>query len=71
LWRPKWDNNYDRLSFLPLQSAPGNVWEWTVDWYSQKHEADAPKACDIRIFATVDVYTQGARTAPHSFGIQG
>ena len=25
----------------------GNVWEWTADWWSQKHEADAPKACCI------------------------
>ena len=25
----------------------GNVWEWTTDWFSQKHEADAPKACCI------------------------
>ena len=25
----------------------GNVWEWTSDWYSPKHEADAPKACCI------------------------
>ena len=23
----------------------GNVWEWTTDWYSPKHQADAPKAC--------------------------
>src|SRR5262249_50226840 len=23
----------------------GNVREWTSDWYSSKHEADAPKAC--------------------------
>jgi sulfatase modifying factor 1 len=25
----------------------GNVWEWTTDWYSPKHEADVPKACCI------------------------
>jgi formylglycine-generating enzyme len=25
----------------------GNVWEWTSDWWSAKHEADAPKACCI------------------------
>jgi formylglycine-generating enzyme len=25
----------------------GNVWEWTSDWYSQRHEADALKACCI------------------------
>ena len=27
----------------------GNVWEWTSDWYSAKHEADAHKACCIPI----------------------
>ena len=27
----------------------GNVWEWTTDWYSLKHEADAPKACCIPV----------------------
>jgi len=25
----------------------GNVWEWTTDWWSRRHEADAPKACCI------------------------
>ena len=25
----------------------GNVWEWTSDWYSPRHEADAQKACCI------------------------
>jgi len=25
----------------------GNVWEWTSDWYSPTHEADAAKACCI------------------------
>jgi formylglycine-generating enzyme required for sulfatase activity len=25
----------------------GNVWEWTTDWWSAKHEADAPKTCCI------------------------
>jgi len=25
----------------------GNVWEWTSDWFSPKHEANMPKACCI------------------------
>jgi formylglycine-generating enzyme required for sulfatase activity len=27
----------------------GNVWEWTSDWYSPRHEADTDKACCIPI----------------------
>ena len=25
----------------------GNVWEWTSDWWSTKHAAEAPKACCV------------------------
>ena len=49
------EDGYERTS--PVTAFPpngygvhdmiGNVWEWTADWYSPKHEADAPKACCI------------------------
>jgi formylglycine-generating enzyme len=32
-------NGYDLYDII------GNVWEWTTDWYSPKHSADAPNAC--------------------------
>ena len=48
-------DGFDRTS--PVRAFPpngygvhdmiGNVWEWTSDWWSDKHEADAPKACCI------------------------
>jgi sulfatase modifying factor 1 len=30
-----------------LSDMIGNVWEWTGDWFSTRHTADAPKACCI------------------------
>lgn len=30
-----------------LYDMIGNVWEWTNDWFSQKHEPDAQKACCV------------------------
>jgi formylglycine-generating enzyme len=51
------EDGYERTS--PVNAFPpngygvhdmiGNVWEWTNDWWSDKHEGDAPKACCVPV----------------------